>query len=129
MKEVPNTLRKAFVIHFWADWIFAAPLMLMPNKFLGLMGWEQVDPFTARIVAAALIGIGTESLLGRNGSVDHYRGMLRLKIIWSSAAIGGIAWTMAEIRGMIPIMAWAILGIFVLFNALWVFWWRRLKKD
>ena len=127
-KKVPKALRTAFVAHFWADWLFAVPLMLAPREFLGLMGWGQVDPFTARLVAAALMGIGTESLLGRDGSLEHYRGMLRLKIIWSSAAIVGIGWSMLEIGGPAPVMAWVVLAIFLGFNGLWLYWWRRIER-
>lgn len=126
-KKVPKALPTAFIVHFWADWIFALPLMLMPREFLGLLGWDQVDPFTARLVAAALMGIGTESLLGRDGSLAHYRGMLRLKIIWSSAAILGISWSIIEVWGAVPLMAWLVLAIFLGFNGLWVYWWRRLS--
>ncbi len=69
-KSVPNALRIWFVIHFIADISFALPMFLFPIKFLSLLGWINVDPIAARLVAAALFGIGIESLLGRNATVE-----------------------------------------------------------
>ena len=83
---VPVWLRRWFVVHFVADWIFALPLFVAPRAFLGLLGWTEVDPVSARLVAAAHFGIGTESLLNRNGTVESFRSMLNLKIIWSATA-------------------------------------------
>jgi len=67
---VPKSLRVWFVIHFVADLLFALPLFFAPVFTLKLFGWETVDPATSRLVAAALFGIGIESLLGRNASAD-----------------------------------------------------------
>ncbi len=53
MAEVPNALKKWFVAHFITDIIFAVPLFLFPSAFLGALGWSVVDPFAARLVAAA----------------------------------------------------------------------------
>ena len=67
--NVPRNLRRWFVIHFVADILFAIPLLLIPETILPFFGWTVVDPITSRLVGAALLGIGTESLLGRNASL------------------------------------------------------------
>ena len=81
-------------------------------------------PFAARLFAAALLGIGIESLLGRNTSVEAYRAMLNLKIIFSGSAILGILITMSA-GG--PPLAWLFLGVFVVFCAVWVTYRLRLR--
>jgi len=91
---VPASLRAWFVVHFLVDILFAVPLMLAPVYTLSLFGWQQVDPFTARLVAAALFAIGIESFLGRNADRSNYRAMLNLKIIWSLAAVTGLLLSM-----------------------------------
>ena len=121
---VPKVLRTWFVVHFVADIVFAIPLLLVPGWFLGLLGWPAVDPITARLVGAALVGIGVESLLGRNAPPESFRTMLRLKILWSGTATLGILASMLE-GG--PVMGWAFLGIFGGFNMLWTYWYRRLQ--
>ena len=78
---ISKSLRTWFVIHCIADLTFAIPMLVAPVAFLSLFGWTTVDPFMTRLVAAALMGIGLESYLGRNAGVEAYQGMLNLKII------------------------------------------------
>ncbi|MFC1891844.1 hypothetical protein ACFLZT_05570 [Thermodesulfobacteriota bacterium] len=113
---VPNSLRVWFVVHFAVDIIFAIPLLLVPEFTLSVLGWTTVDPMLSRLVGAALMGIGLESLLGRKATVQVFRAMLNLKIIWSLSAIFGIG--LSLIQGG-PIMGWIFLIIFAAFCCLW----------
>ncbi len=127
-ERVPGALRMAFVIHFWADILFALPLFVAPVMLLELVGWQQVDPITARLVAAALFGIGIESLLGRNADAQSFVTMLNLKVIWSATASLGILWSILEGAHGRPLFAWLVLGIFVVFHGVWVYWRLRLGR-
>jgi hypothetical protein len=120
--EVPGSLRAWFVIHFAADMVFALPLFFAPAWFLGLLGWTAVDPVTTRLVAAALFGIGIQSLLARGETADAFRAMLGLKIIWSMTAVAGLVWSALD-GG--PPLTWAFVGIFAAFSAVW--WYFRLR--
>ena len=122
--EVPSALRGWFIVHGVVDWIFAVPLFLLPETFLRALGWTVVDPMAARGVAAALVGIGTQSLLSRNATALVCRELLSLKILWSSAATLGFAWTTLSTG---PRAGWMFVAIFALFNALWTYWRRRLR--
>ncbi len=121
---VPKALRFWFIVHFWADIVFAVPLLLVPVQMLTAFGWTVVDPLSARLVGAALIGIGVESLLGRNASLDSFRTMLRLKVLWSLSCNFGIALTIWQGA---PAAAWLFQGIFVFFSSLWIYWAVRLR--
>ena len=123
--EVPGNLRTWFVVHFAADMLFAIPLMFFPEQFLQLFGWTVVDTVSARLVAAALIGIGVESFLGRNAGIASFRTMLRLKALWSGSAIIGLT---ISILGGAPRGAWVFLAIFVAFFALWFSKWLSLRE-
>ncbi len=114
---VPDSLRAWFVVHFIADVLFALPLFIAPEWFLGLLGWQSIDPLATRLVAAALFGIGIESWLGRNAPAPAFRAMLNLKVIWSATAVIGILWGMLE-GG--PVLGWGLLGIFAAFHVLWL---------
>lgn len=121
---VPPALRAWFVVHFVADILFAVPLLVAPGVLLGLFDWPAVDPLSARLVGAALVGIGVESLLGRGATLQSFATMLRLKVLWSATASVGILVTMLQgFEGM----AWPFLVIFVTFNALWTYWYLRVK--
>lgn len=126
-RQVPDALRKWFIVHFAADMLFAIPLMVMPQLFLTILGWQTVDPIAARMASAALFGIGIESLLSRNSSPDSFRTMLRLKIIWSSSALLGLAIGLVMGYFGMPITGISLLVIFLLFDILWVYWFVRLK--
>ena len=128
MNTVPKTLRTLFVVHFLADISFAVPLLFMPERFLSLLGWTVVDPFAARLVAAALFGIGTESLLSRNAPAESFRSMLSLKIIWSSAAILGMLVTIIQYPRFRMVTSFAFMLVFIVFNVVWVYWKRRLAR-
>ena len=126
--SVPRALRNWFVIHFIADITFAIPMFLFPVSLLSFLGWQQVDPITARMVAAALFGIGIESLLSRNASKESFQTMLSLKIIWSSAAIIGLALGLLSGSFTIAAVGISLLIIFILFNILWTYWFIKLRK-
>lgn len=118
-RDVPKSLRVWFVIHFVIDIIIAIPMLLVPELLLPLFGWSVVDPITSRLVGAALLGIGVESLIGRNASRDVFKAMLNLKILWASGAILGIG--LGLVTGGPPI-AWIFLAIFTGFLGLWAYY-------
>lgn len=120
-----GSLRAWFIAHFVADVVFAVPLFVAPRAFLGMLGWSAVDPLSTRLVAAALFGIGIQSLLGRNEPPATYRAMLNLKIIWSGAATIGLVWSQLE-GG--PLFGWVFAGVFAGFNAVWSYHRWRLTR-
>lgn len=93
---------------------------------MNLLQWPHFDPLTARLVAAALFGIGLESYLGRNAGIAKYKGMLRLKIIWSTAAFLGILWSAISTEPL-SMIALALAGVFLAFNVLWWYWYLKLR--
>ncbi len=121
---VPDSLRFWFVIHFIADIIAAIPLLFIPEKVLPLLGWDTVDPITTRLVGAALMGIGIESLLGRNASIDAFRAMLNLKIIWASSAVVALGLG-SFISGIVA--GWIIMIIFIVFLSIWTYYRIQLR--
>ena len=115
-----------FLAHGIVDLIIAIPLLVAPEAFLEWLGWTGVDVFTSRIVAAALIGIGVESLLGFRTEFYAVKAMLNLKILWAIAAIVAILWS-ALAAPAVPWGAWPILGLFVVFLASWIVWRFRVS--
>ncbi len=127
-KEVPKALRTWFIIHFAVDILFAIPLLLFPVYLLTLLGWQSVDPVSARLVAAALFGVGIESLLSYKAPLESYGSMLSLKIIWSLGAIAGLALSLIQGAQGRPVAVWILLIVFLAFNILWVYWKCRVSR-
>ncbi len=122
---VPLSLRRWFVVHFALDVAIAVPLLLAPEWLLPRLGWLFVDPVTSRLVGAALMGIGLESLLGRNAGVEAFRAMLNLKIIWSASAILGLG--LGLWKGGPPV-AGLFMVVFAVFLGIWVYYRLQLKE-
>ncbi len=120
---VPVSLRVWFTVHFIVDLFFGLPLMVAPRWMLVVFEMPEGSVLLARIVAAAFLAIGSVSFLMRNAGVESYRALLNLKIIWSSAAIVGIVWSLLEGA---PSRAWLPLIIFLFFWCLWLFYRRKI---
>src|SRR5438132_7009035 len=116
MVEAPSALRRWFVFYFAVDWAVGVPLLVAPEIPLRYFGWHEIDPIATRLFAAALLGIGGQSLLGRNGSVNEFRAMLNLKLIWAAAAV--IALGIGALSGG-PSLTWLGLAVFVGFFCVW----------
>ena len=127
-RSIPKGLTIAFTVHCIVDVLFALPLFVLPESFLGLLGWKHIDPIAARLVAAALFGIGIESFIGRNAAIDSFRGMLNLKIIWSSAAVAGFVISLITYEDARLFFVWMLVVVFLLFNLMWVYWRVKLEK-
>ena len=126
--RVPANLKAWFVLHFLLDVVIAVPLLVSPKQFLELLGWYSIDPFASRIAAAALFAIGIESFLSRNSNAETYLNMLSLKIIWSGAAILGIALSIFQSTYKTTLTEWLLLVIFLIFHFVWHYWRCRVKK-
>lgn len=121
-----SCLRKWFVLHFIIDVFVAIPLLIAPGYVLSLVGLEWGSVVLARIIAAALMGIGIESYLGRNADKKGYLGMLRLKIIWSGTVILGLVMSLLN-KEVDWISVRLLMGVFGFFNIVWVYWYIKLK--
>lgn len=128
VSEVPQALRISFLLHFPIDMIVALPLFFAPRQVLSLFGWTAIDPFASRLVAAALFAIGIESFLARDASAATFKGMLRLKLVWSAFATLGLSWSIIEGGLRYPWIGWLLVGVFGAFHILWWYWFIRLKK-
>jgi|AP45_3_1055517.scaffolds.fasta_scaffold12418_2 hypothetical protein len=76
-QEVPNSLRNWLVFHFYVDYAFAIPFFFVPETTAEILGYDPLDPLAARIVAAALFGIGYSSLLASKFDLEAMRTKLR----------------------------------------------------
>lgn len=128
LQELKRFDRQAywFLAHGIVDVLFAIPLLVAPVGFLEWLGWAAVDAFTARVVAAALVGIGVESLLSFRTEFMAVKAMLNLKIAWAVTAIVALLWS-GLAAPSIPWGVWPILGLFVVFLAAWVVWRVRVS--
>jgi hypothetical protein len=122
---IPWSLRTWFRVHCAVDLAAAIPLLLFPGRSLGLLGWTTIDPVATRLCGAALLAIGSASLMVDRYGVAGYRALLGLKIVWSVAAIFAF---FAGIGEGAPPAAWAFLSIFIAFSGVWMSYAIRLRQ-
>ena len=123
--NIPQGLRRWFILHFIVDLILAIPLFIAPIWFIQLFGFENANPVIARLVASALFGIGGTSFLIRNATVNTYKTLLTLKIIWSTAAIIGSL--LAILEGA-QASTWIIIALFLPFSIVWIYYQSKLSE-
>ena len=78
----------------------------------------------ARLVGAALIGIGGVSFFSRNEGFEAYDALLTMKILWSMSAIAAVIISLLE---GVSDFAWVILFIYVVFSGVWVYYKIKLN--
>ena len=114
--KVPNTLRTWFVIHFITDMCFGIPLLFFPQIILNLFEYVM-----ARLVGAALIGIGSSSFFAK--TKENYDILLTLKVIWSISALIGLLISYLVTYNKIILL---LIVIFGLFSSVWIYYKVRL---
>lgn len=122
---IPPGLRHWFIVHFIVDILFAVPLLLFPAWLLTVLEFETTNLLLARLIGAALIGIGGASLIMHKKDRSAYLPMLQLKLLWSGAAIVAIILSLNEVE---TITLWFLLAIFSLFFLIWGYYFQLLSR-
>src|SRR3989344_5832523 len=126
MKQIPNSLRTWFIIHFVVDIVFAIPLLFFTEQFLQYLHFSIDNLIFARLVGAALIGIGGVSFVMHKEGVEVYKVMLILKLLWSGSAIFAIG--ISLIQGTQKV-TWLFLVTFMIFFIVWGYYYRKIKQN
>ena len=114
--EVPQSLRKWLMFHFYVDYAFAIPFFFFPEYLASTLNYEPLDPLAARMAAAALFGIGYSSFLASKFDMKAMRTKLRWAVVWAGSATVGLLWAATTVE---HIWGWVFAGIFLFFFLLW----------
>jgi hypothetical protein len=115
--EVPAPVRAWFVAHGAIHVAAALPLLVAPDLALSRLGWTDVHPVAARLVGAALLAIGSASLLARDAAPEVLRARTRLNLVWSFAAAAAL---FAYVGAGAPPATWAFLSISIVLSGVWL---------
>lgn len=121
---IPSGLRTWFLFHFILDMALALPLVFAPSFVLDFLQFPPVNLLFPRIIGAAMLAIGGNSFVMRNKGPEVYSAMLDLKLIWSGAAILGLAMSVAEMRDPVTIGS---LSLFVILFVVWAYYRNRIR--
>lgn len=123
MKTISKSLKAWFLIHFALDYLFGIPLLFAAAWTVSLFGFSTENLLFARMIGAALLGIGGISFIAHKANREVYKNLLTMKLIWSGTAI--IALSISLYEGA-PKAAWLFFGIYAFFFLLWLYYQKKI---
>jgi hypothetical protein len=118
-------LKTTFVVHVVLSGVLGLVLLIMPGRFLQLLGWASIDPILSRILGAALLALAWGDYGGWRG-VDQAAQMSLVQMQLAFAALSAIGVLRHLLAARQPVMVWLLFAGCVVFAALWaVALWRK----
>ena len=113
-----KVLRTTFLVHAILALVLGAPLLLAPGRFLGLIGWEPVDPILSRVLGAALLALAWSSYRGwRAANRAQVAFLLEAEAVFT--ALGAIGVLRHLVGANYPFMVWLLFAVLALFAVAW----------
>lgn len=120
-----KNLKFTLILHTVLAVLFGLPLLGMPGRFLGYFGWAPIDPLISRMLGAALLSMAWIDWRAlRTNSRPFAQASIEAGTVFCGLAAVGLARNMLGAGW--PLMAWLVLGLFVILAALWL--WNWLKR-
>ena len=118
-------LKITLVFHILVAVVFGLPLLGMPGRFLDFFGWAPVDPLISRMLGAAFLGMAWIDLRAlRNNTRQLAQPAIEVGAVFCTLTAAGMLWHLKS--SYWPWMVWAVLGMYILMAALWL--WNWVKK-
>jgi hypothetical protein len=114
-----KALKVTFLVHAFVALGFGVPLLLAPGRFLGLFGWEPVDPLMSRLLGSALLALAWGSWQGwRATERAQVNTLLEMEVVFTVLGSAGLLRHLL-IAGY-PWYVWMIFVILAAFAVAWV---------
>jgi len=115
-----KSLRYTFLVHAVVAVLFGLPLLIIPGRWLQLLGWAPIDPIMARLVGAALLALGWGSFRGWRAAVrSDVEILLQVEAVFT--VLSALAILRHLVGGSWPWYVWTMFLIFVIFAAAWIY--------
>jgi hypothetical protein len=116
---MPKFLKLIFLIHAIVALIIGAPLLIIPGRFLGAVGWAPVEPVINRILGAALLALAWSSFRGwRATDKAQVTFLVEMEIAFTVLGCAGV------VRHLLiahyPLIVWLVLATLALFAIAWI---------
>ncbi len=113
-------LRYTFLVHAVVCLIFGLGFLLVPAMVAGLYQMSAYDPFTSRALGAGLLGLAVSSWFSyRAARWDEVRIVVQMEIAYTLLGVLGVLYSV--VTGTAPALGWLNLVIFLVFAALWIY--------
>ncbi|OGO05441.1 MAG: hypothetical protein A2Y73_04435 [Chloroflexi bacterium RBG_13_56_8] len=135
-----KALKYTFLIHALVAAILGAALLITPGRFLWAigwpallqpLGWENTDPYLARLLGAALLALAWSSYRGwRATDRAQVSTLIETEAVFTVLGCGGLLRHLATllfVEGWVPAVGWGTMAILAVFAVAWVVF--LFKKD
>lgn len=114
-----KALKYTFLIHAIVALVFGAPLLLAPGRFLGMFGWQPIDPLLSRLLGAAMLALAWGSWRGWQATERaHVKTLVELEAVYTVLGSAGLLRHLL-IAGY-PWYVWMIFVILAIFAVAWI---------
>jgi hypothetical protein len=114
-----RSLRILFLVHAVVALILGLPLLLVPGRWLTLLGWAPIDPIISRLLGAALLALGWSSYRGwRATDRGQVAIVIEMEVVYT--VLGSLAILRHLAVGSWPAMVWILFIAMVLFAIAWI---------
>jgi hypothetical protein len=108
--------------------IIGLPLFLMPGRFLGLFGWEPVDPLLSRLLGAALLAMAWWAFRGYLVyESDQARLLVSGNLVFT--ALGAVGLLRHLVGYYFPFIVWFIFGLLAIWAIVWAVIAFKLRRS
>lgn len=102
-------------------------LLLAPGRFLGIFGWQPVDPLISRLLGAALLALAWSSFRGWQAeSFSQVTTLIEMETIFTVSGSLGLMRHVLKAY-YYPWYVWVVLAVLVGFAIVWVY--HLVKKS
>jgi hypothetical protein len=116
---MPKFLKFTFLIHAIVALIIGTPLLIIPGRFLGWLGWAPVEPVINRILGAALLALAWSSFRGWQAT-EKARVVNSVEMEIAFTVLGCIGVLRHLLIAHYPAIVWIVLAVLALFAVAWI---------
>lgn len=113
-----------FLIHAIVSLIGGLVLLIIPGRFLLLLGWAPIDPILSRMFGAALLALAWSSYRGWRATQR-----VQVAILIELEAVFCVLVSVGILRHLLianwPLMVWLLFALYAAWAIVWIFWWVR----
>ncbi|MFL7794656.1 MAG: hypothetical protein AB8I69_21105 [Anaerolineae bacterium] len=116
---MPKFLKLIFLIHAIVALIVGAPLLIIPGRVLGAVGWAPVEPVINRILGAALLALAWSSFRGWRAT-DKTQVAFLVEMETAFTVLGCVGVVRHLLIAHYPLIVWIVLAVLALFAIAWI---------
>ena len=122
-------LKGLFLLAAVLGFLTGAPLLLAPERALGLLAWDVVDPLITRLLGAALLALAWGSLRAYlSAERERMQALAEVNAVFT--ILGALGFLRHLLTGSYyPPVIWVIFAALALFALAWVFALVRLRAS